>query len=150
MQETLHNAKRVLRPRGVILITTILPSIQREAVWYTQFHKGVTDIICSRLPTTEQFLAMFDKCGFQCVSAMNFLSKATPTMIANYYDYDGPLKENWRKGTCVFEMLNEQETCELSEVILNLQKSDSLKQFMIEHDRTSEFGWVTLFACIST
>lgn len=93
---------------------------------------------------------MFDKCGFQCVSAMNFLSKATPTMITSYYDYDGPMKENWRKGTCVFDMLNEQETCELREVILNLNKNGSLKQFMFEHDRTSEFGWLTLFACIST
>lgn len=150
IQETLHNTKRTLRPHGVLIITTVLPAIQRESIWIMQYHEGANEKMCKVFPSTEQFLAMFVKCGFQCVSAMNFLSKATKMFIPNYCDHEAPLKEDWRKGTCMFQLLSDTDTAEVNEILLTLNRSGQLKQFMIEHDRTSEFGMLTLFVCIST
>ena len=66
----------MLRPSGMIVITTSLPSTMKDAVWFMQLHKNSTERFCKLFPTVNQYMSMFDNCGFKLVSKLNLLSTA--------------------------------------------------------------------------
>lgn len=149
LQKALVDTKRILRHRGMLFITTSLPSTIKEAVWFHQVHPGITDKIRKAFISAEQYQNFFTNNGYQCVAAMNLLSVTKQTQLVNYFDHEGPLKTEWRKGTSVYEIATEEELEELEEKLLSIEETQSLQQFMMEHDRTSEMGVLTIFACIS-
>ena len=138
----------MLRPNGVLLISTCLPTIIKEALWFTQIHQGYRDKLASLTPSAIENLAIFDRTGFQCVAAMNLLSNELPTFIRNYSDPEGPLKEDWRKGTCMYEFVDSQLLSEMENAFFDMKEKGMLKQFMADHDRTSSLGMVTVYACV--
>lgn len=148
LEQTLRNTKRILRPRGLLVITTPLPAIVKECCWFTQFCPEVRDDVSQYSPSTEQYLDIFAKCGFSCVAAVNFLSKATPCALKNYFDPEGPLKREWRIGTYLYRNTTDAEIAQILSD-MNIKDKESLKNFMLEHDRSSEFGMMTLFVCVS-
>lgn len=145
METVLHNTKKILRPKGVLVITTGLPSTIKESIWYTQLHQPIADKLAKYFPSTREWLDLFIKCGFECVSAMNFLKSDK----VNHFDHEGPLREEWLLGTCVYASADDQEKKALDQTIMELKEKGLLKQFMDEHDRTLEMGMTTLFVCIS-
>ena len=149
METVLHDTKRILRPKGVLVVTTMLPSVLKDAIWYTKLNRGLGEKLAKYFPSTEQLLDTFTKCGFQCVSAMNFLRVNNSTAIVGYRDPEGPLREEWRKGTFMYAAENDIEMKEMLKELRELKGRGSLKQFMIDNDRTSELGMTALFVCIS-
>lgn len=143
LEETLRNTKRILRPKGLLVITGPLPAIERESNWFAQLSLELTDTLFQVAPTLEQYLDLFARCGFNCVAAVNLLSKATPCIMKNYFDSEGPLKRDWRIGTCFYDNVSEKEIERI------LSDKGSLKTFMLEHDRSTEFGILTLLVCVS-
>ena len=65
LEKALLETRRVLRPNGVLLISTCLPVIIQEAFWFTQIHQGYMDKLASLNPAAEEYLAIFDISGFQ-------------------------------------------------------------------------------------
>ena len=149
LERTLTETKRVLRPNGVLLVSTPTPNIVKEASWFSQIHQGVTQKILRAIPTNKQYLEMFAKHGFRCVSEMNLLTGATPSLFKNYLDPEGPLKEEWIIGTNAFGLANATEMQEIENIVTELKEKGKLERFMREHDKSSELGIVALFVCIS-
>ena len=148
-QKALLEAKRVLSPHGVLIISTCLPVIIEEAFWFTQIHQYYKEKVASPLLSVEEYLAIFDRTGFECVAAMNLLATKMPSMFRNYFDSDGPLKAEWRIGTSMFESYGDQLLNEMETSFLKLKEQGKLKKFMEDHDRTAEIGMVTVFACVA-
>ena len=145
METVLRNTKRILRPKGVLVIMTGLPSIIKESIWYAQLYHPIAHKLAKYCPSTGEWLDMFAKCGFECVSAMNFLF----SQKVNHFDPTGPLREDWKLGSCVFTVANDEEKKALDQNIKRLSEQERLESFMNEHDRTLEMGFATLFVCVS-
>ena len=145
METVLHNTKKILKPKGVLVILTALPNQIRESLWYTQLHQPIANKLAKYFSSTSDFLNLFAKCGFECVSAMNLLFSEK----VNHFDPTGPLRKDWLLGSCVFASADEQEKKELDQNIAKLNEQGLLESFMNEHDRTLEMGFSTLFICVS-
>ena len=124
---TLSEPKRVLRPRGVLIISTPLP-IHLTHVWFIKLFHDICKKALPNLLSTEEYLELFTKSGFECVAGMKLLGKATPSLFKNHFD-----PEEWRLGTCLFG--NDVTTERLRQRI-----GGSLQKFMADHDQTSSTG----------
>ena len=148
LENTLEDTKRILRPKSVLLITTQLPTYIRDAIWYMQLQRGVTEKLANTLIPAKQYVALFEKHGYRCVAALNLLS-ATKTIFVDYHDPEGPLKEDWRVGTNEFGLADAQEVHEMEAKLRDLKENGNLRKFMEENDKTLEMGISTLFACVA-
>ena len=150
LEKTLLDTKRILRPNGVLVITTVLQSTITHAIWYDQIHPGITEVLSKCCPSAKQYFDLFAKCGFYCVSAMNFLTTPTSLMHTDYWNPEGPLNEEWRNAVNVFGVAGPAKEKEMIDIVLAMKENRLLEDFMVQNDHTSERGMYTLFICIST
>ena len=92
---------------------------------------------------------LFAKHGFNCLSAMNLVPTATSFYNKYYLNPEGPLDEDWRNGVCIFQSAGTEVEKELVQMVLDMKEKGTLTQFVIDHDRSSEIGIITLYSCIS-
>lgn len=149
LTETLIETKRILRRQGVMVISTIQPSIYKS-IWYTQIFPALAERQMKTALSTGEFLTIFEKCGFKCVAGLNLLSKATPTLVKNYFDFEGPFQREWLIGAHMYALAEKEEKVTMEELLLDWKRKGLLKKFMDDHDRTSELGFLTVFVCVST
>ena len=97
----------------------------------------------------QQYLSLFHKNNFKCVSALNLLTAAGDNLCDNYFDPESPLIAEWRKATGLFEIATDQEIKEIEEFLLDRKQKGTLEKFMKYHDHTQERGHETLFVCIA-
>ena len=93
----------------------------------------------------EQFLSMFDSCGFKCLTKVNLLGSE---FLNDYYDAEGPLKEYWRKGISMYGVASSEELRETESTLRDLKDKGKLEDFMMENDRTCDVGVFTLIVCV--
>ena len=150
VEKTLLNTKRILRPKGVLEITTVLQSTITQAMWCTQIHPGITEVIRKCHPSAKQYFDLFAKYDFHCVSAMNFLNTAASLIFKDYWNPEGPLNEEWRNVVHLCGVAGPAKEKEMEDIVLAMKENRTLEDFMLENDHTSERGLCTLFVCIST
>ena len=149
IEETLRNAKTVLKQNGLVAVTTMLPSIYKQSVWYMSLIPDYTNAWAKKLPTTEEFMELFAKSGFRCVSALNFLRRGTSAGLLNHLDAEGPLKPEWRRASASFPEDDDMEIKRMEKVVLEMKQNGTLKKYMADRDHTSEFGFGSLFISMS-
>ena len=130
-----------------MFIIAVLPSSFKESIWYSQLNHSLTDRFCKRFPSAEQYLAMFEKYGFNCVSKSNILGFDS---LDNYTDPDGPLKEEWRNGASYFALATEQELNDIKLFVQSEKDKGTMTKFIKEHDRSLEMGSLTIFTCVAS
>ena len=145
IESVLKDSKGILKEDGVIIIATGLPSTVKESIWYTQIYPPIADKLAKTLPSTKDWLQMFEKCGFKCVSAMNFLLSD----MVNHFDAEGPLNDEWIIGIRAFADANIHEIGALKDMVRRLKDQGLLNQFVIDHDHTLEMGMTTMFVCVT-
>lgn len=114
-----------------------------------QVHQGFAENITKIFLSAKEYLDLFAKYGFKCVSAMNLLNTANSTICPSYFDPEGPLREESRKASNLFEIAEEQHVKELETALRSMRDRGCLKQFVEDNDQTSEVGFLAVFACIS-
>ena len=67
IEELFRRTKRILRPKGLMIIVTALHS-GKDVVWYTKLHQGLTERYMKFFPAMEQYLRMFIESGFECLT----------------------------------------------------------------------------------
>ena len=77
------------------------------------------------------------------------LTGATPSLLKNYLDPEWLLKKDWRIGTSVFGLTNEEDMKAVERMMTELNEKGFLERFMREHDRTARLGIFALYVCIS-
>ena len=146
MEEAFKEAKRVLRPGGIMVVTEGLPFALRYSLWFTQLHVEATDKWCKLFPTLDQYKAMFDKCGFNIVSKLNTLGLH---WLNHYYDPEYPLREEWRSGSSYFGFTTDDEIRQIEEKCRKMIADNTIDDFIKQHDQVSEAGVLTILACKS-
>ena len=146
VEKTFTDARRVLRLDGVMIITEVLPSTIRNAIWYTKLNQRLCDKYCSMFPSMKQYFEMLNQ-RFKCVSKYSILG------IRNregYTNPEGPLHSDWRKvnGISFFAMAKEEEIRSMEGQVRRMIAEEKMVQFIKDHDKTSEIGYLTVLVCI--
>ena len=146
IEETLREAKRVLRQNGVMIIADALPYSLREASWIGQLDTKLMERFSKLFPSVTQYKEMLEKNGFQMVSKLNILGSE---LVKNYFDPEGPLKKEWRNGLSVFGLATEKEILNIEQRVRKMNEDGTMVQFMKEHDKVSQIGTLAILACVS-
>ena len=146
VEEMLGEARRVLVPKGIMIITEVLPSAVKEAIWYCQLSDSLCDRFSKLFPSVKQYLSMFDKYSFKCIAKFNCLGR---DLQEKYYDPGGPLKEEWRNGVSLFAFATEQEIEEIKLYVQKINENETILEFMKKHDRLLEMGLLTILVSVS-
>ena len=149
LEQVLHDAKRILRPKGVLVVSTCLSSNLRENIWFIQLHPGIREKLANYYLSVDQYLSLFSKHGFQCVTALNMLNLPASMIFLEYWDSEGPLDGKWRSGTNLFETVSNKEIKEMEDIVKDLKRKGNLTKFINEHDHSKDKGVGTLFICVS-
>ena len=145
MEEMFKEAKRVLLPKGIMIITEVLPSTIKEAIWYCQLSQTLCDRFSKLFPSMKQYLDMFDKYGFECASKLSVLGR---DLQDSHYDPEGPLKREWRNGISVFAFATEQEIDEIEQIVRKMNDNGTITDYIKEHDRLYQMGFLTILVCV--
>ena len=146
VEETFTDARRVLRPEGVMVITEVLPSTIRNAIWYTRLNQRLCDKYCSMFPSMNQYFEMLNQ-SFKCLSKQSILGTNNRE---SYTNPEGPLHGDWRKvnGISFFAMATEEEIRRMEGQVRQLIADGKMVQFIKDHDKTLEIGFLTVLVCI--
>ena len=120
-----------------------------EAQRCAQIHPEISEILYRIFPSLNQHMALFTKHSYKCVAALNMLLPRTPGCDNAYFNPEGPLDEDWRIATSMFQIAGPEKEKEMIQMVLDMKEKGTLKQFVVDHDRTSEMGVMTLLVCIS-
>ncbi|XP_053407329.1 ubiquinone biosynthesis O-methyltransferase-like [Mercenaria mercenaria] len=142
--EALKEAKRVLGPEGLIIISTVLPSTVQHAVWYTQLNMSMTERYVKRLPSIEQFEYMFKAADVSCIQKMNILGS---DLQKKYYYLEGPLDSSWRADHLYWLSSTESELNAVKQKIEELKCMGEYEEWVKRHDHVNTAGFLTIFVC---
>ncbi|XP_053380874.1 malonyl-[acyl-carrier protein] O-methyltransferase-like isoform X1 [Mercenaria mercenaria] len=143
--ETLNESRRILRPNGVIIVSTALPSAILNAVWFTKINTKLTKrFIENAVPSLDQFEKMFIASGIECFQKMNILGS---DIFKNYYNVDGLPEESWLKENEYLTFATESEAGELFRKVKELKENGELENWVKENDHTQTIGVLTIFVC---
>ena len=143
-ERAIIDAKRVLRPGGVLVVGEFLKSTVRESIWYMHLNKDLNDRFSQRFFTAEQILSMLEKSGFNCRTKLNLLGS---DFIKHYWDPIGPLRDDWWKAYAggLLHLAKPEEIEDIKKIVQEKNDNGTMMEFMKQTDRTLEIGCVSLF-----
>ena len=147
VEKTFVEARRFLHPGGIMVITEVLPSTIRNAIWYTKLNQRLCGKYCGMFPSINQYIEMVSQ-KFKCVSKCNILGIANRE---SYTNPEGPLHRDWRKvnGISFFAMATEEEMQSMEAHVRQMIADGKMTQFVTDHDKTLGTGHLTVLACIA-
>lgn len=145
-EKTLQEAKRVLRPGGLLVVGEFLQTTIQESIWYMQLSESLLGRFSKRFLTSKQILTMLENAGFNCRSKFNILGS---DFIKHYWDPIGPLRDEWWKAYAagLLAMITKEEMEAVKNMVKEKNENGTMDQYMKEHDRTLEIGCVSIFVC---
>ncbi|XP_045169796.2 uncharacterized methyltransferase YodH-like [Mercenaria mercenaria] len=144
--ETLQESRRILRRKGVIVITTILPETFAEALWFMQIDRKVAQrFIENNALSLNQLYKIFEAAGICCTQKMTVLGS---DLLNHYYNVEDPLEVSLRRILNEFwSFATVAEVSELVKRVKDLKDSEELEAWIKSHDRTSTMGILTIMIC---
>ncbi|XP_053377292.1 uncharacterized protein LOC123534262 [Mercenaria mercenaria] len=143
--KTLKESVRILRPNGLIIISTVLATTLSRATWYSQLNMELTNRHnASVLPSLEQFEQMFEDAGINCIQKLNILGS---DIYKTYYNLDDILDESLRAPRAYWTFATKEEVAEVVQKVKALKAKGEYEKWVKEHDHTRTTGVVTIFFC---
>ena len=109
LEQTLEDAHRILRHKGMLIISTVLSTTVRESIWFLQMQSEIKEKLAKPHLSVNQYIDMFDKYGFQCITVMNLLTALGANIYPNYLDPESILDEDWRQASSMFGIATDAE-----------------------------------------
>ncbi|XP_053406444.1 ubiquinone/menaquinone biosynthesis C-methyltransferase UbiE-like [Mercenaria mercenaria] len=143
--KTLKESVRILRPDGLIIISTVLTTTVSRIQWFSQLNMEITNRYnASVMPSLEQFEQMFEDAGIKCIQKINTLGA---DIIKNYYNLDDILDESLRAPRPYWTFATKEEVADVVQKVKALKAKGEYEKWVKEHDLTSTTGVVTIFFC---
>ncbi|XP_045192975.2 uncharacterized methyltransferase YodH-like [Mercenaria mercenaria] len=142
---TLKESIRILRPDGLIVVSTILSSTFSSVTWFSQLNMELTNRFnATILPSVEQFEKMFEDAGIKCIQKLNILGS---DLYKSYYNLNGSLDESWRKPSAYWSFATTEEVATAVQKVEMLKANGEYEKWVKEHDHTNSSGVLTIFIC---
>ena len=143
-EKALLDAKRGLRPGGVLVVREFLKSTIRESIWYMHLNDDLNARFSQRFFTAEQILSMLENNGFKCRTKLNLLGF---DFIKHYWDPIRPTRDDWWKAYAagLFVMAKPEEIAAIKKMVKEKNENGTMLEYMKQTDKTLERGCVSLF-----
>ncbi|KAK3090830.1 hypothetical protein FSP39_014991 [Pinctada imbricata] len=142
-QKTLEQAYRILKPGGILAITTGTPTLC-ESCWIFNLHEDVLKRYKMRFMSVNQLKKILTESGFKVLNTLNVTGRE---IFESYTELEGPLRPSFRNNVSYFAEATPDEVEQIISLVTKLKDSNELQNFYDKHDKSDEIG---LFAfCIS-
>ncbi|XP_061178468.1 demethylmenaquinone methyltransferase-like [Saccostrea echinata] len=140
--QTLKEAYRILKPGGVLTITTVTPE-QLDGNWFSKLVPQNTERWHKRLLTHKQMKTILEESGFKLVSAQS-------TLMASYHpnhdNIEGPLEKSWRDSISFWGTCTESEIQDMIQKVTKMKNEGTLQEFYEKHEKIHIFGALEILA----
>ena len=134
---------RVLKPGGILTISTCSQEQLRHGYWHYHLIQEAADALRNRYVPLDELLEILSDCGF--AHRGNFAPVDATVQGDSYFDPRGPLNKEWRDGDSVWTLVAENR---LDHVLSRIQKLDErgeLETYMARNDALrGHIGQVTI------
>lgn len=134
--KTLKEAYRILKPGGILTITTITPE-QFDAKWFSNLVPENRRRWHKRLPSHAQLKMYLEESGLSLKSAFKSLQASYHTEHGNI---EGPLSESWRKGVSFWGTCTDEEIQEMIQDVTQMKNEGTLQKYYETHNKIDIFG----------
>lgn len=137
---------RVLKPGGVLTISTCSQEQLRHGYWHYYLIPEAADALKNRYVPLDEMLELLDDCGLD--NRGRFAPLDATVQGDSYFDPRGPLSKEWRDGDSVWSLVAEDRLDHALSRIRRLDERGELESFVARNDASrSHIGQVTvLFA----
>lgn len=141
----LAEARRVLRPRGTLILNFCQPQQVREGFWWASLIPAAVDRLARRLPTLEQLSQILDAAGLKVVLAAVDLHNVLQGHA--YFDPLGPLSESWRAGDSTWGLASEAELDAAQRRVEHLRRAGLMGGYLEAREARRRHVGQTTFVC---
>lgn len=143
----LAEARRVLRPGGVVVINACTHEQLRHGFWYYGLIPGALAAVLARCAPAERLETILADTGFA------LRDRAVPLdgvmQGPGYFDARGPLDPAWRRSDSIWALAAPEEQARALERVAALERADALEAYLAEHDALRPaHGQVTFFIAV--
>jgi ubiquinone/menaquinone biosynthesis C-methylase UbiE len=140
--KSLKEVYRVLKPGGVLTITTVTPK-QIGSIWFTRLLPENTERWCKRVPNHKQLKACLEETGFSLKSAFASLM---PSHVQGLDSLECILSESWRNNASYFDTCTETDIQEMTQKITRMKDEGTLQEFFETHHQMDSLGGLEILA----
>jgi SAM-dependent methyltransferase len=137
---------RVLKPGGVLTISTCSQEQLRHGYWHYHLISEAADALKNRYVPLDEMLEILDDCGL--ARRGSFVPLDATVQGDSYFDPHGPLSKEWRDGDSVWSLVAEDRLDRALSRIRRLDERGELEAYVTRNDAPRTYiGQVTvLFA----
>ena len=144
--ETFREVKRVLKPSGLLFITSMVKE-QLGGVWYYNLNQEFLRRYSLKFPSAPGFRKMLCDSQFE---VMNYVSVLGHDIVPNYTNLEGPLQKSHRDSESYWDVASEQELKETLNRVRQMKENGTLQDFYNKHDKTDVNGYFVIIASRNT
>jgi ubiquinone/menaquinone biosynthesis C-methylase UbiE len=123
---------RVLKPGGVLVVTTCSQEQLRHGYWHYSLIREAADALRNRYVPLDELIELLDDCGFE--HRERFAPLDTPVQSEAYFDPRGPLSKEWRDGDSVWSLVDEDQLEKVLYRIRQLEERGELEAYVARND----------------
>lgn len=137
---------RVLKPGGILTVTTCSQEQLRHGYWHYHLIPDAADVLRNRYVPLDELLEILDDCGL--AHRGSFAPLDATVQGDSYFDPGGPLSNEWRDGDSVWSLVTEDRLNRVLSRIRRLDERGELETYVARNDALrAHIGQVTvLFA----
>ncbi len=129
----LAEAYRVLRPKGVLVISTNSHQQLHDGFWWADLIPAAVNRISVRFPTLKHLASMLEEASFSFVG--NIVPLDSVLQGEHYLDPEGPLSESYREGDSTWSLATEEELAQALERLRKMNQDGSISDYLESRER---------------
>ena len=134
---------RVLKPGGILTVSTCSQEQLRHGYWHYQLIPEAADALRNRYVPIDELLEILDDCELE--HRGSFAPLDATVQGDSYFDPTGPLNKEWRDGDSVWSLLAEDRLNRTLSRLRKLEERGELKTYVARNDAMrSHIGQVTI------
>ena len=132
LTQLLHEACRVLRPNGVIVLNTSSQQQLRDGFWWADLIPQAVDRIAVRFPPIAMIEAGLLEAGFHFVGRLVPLHEVLQGQ--GYLDPQGPLKKSYRDGDSTWSLAEQEELDAALERVRTMNSQGTMAAYLEQRE----------------
>jgi len=134
---------RVLKPGGILTVSTCSQEQLRHGYWHYQLIPDAADALRNRYVPLDELLEILDDCGL--AHRGSFAPLDATVQGESYFDPHGPLSKEWRDGDSVWSLVAEDRLNRALSRIRKLDERGELETYVARNDAPrTHIGQVTV------
>ncbi|XP_045194240.2 ubiquinone/menaquinone biosynthesis C-methyltransferase UbiE-like isoform X2 [Mercenaria mercenaria] len=130
IEKALTEARRVLKPKGVLEITSGAPPRVYDRLWFVHLNQDIAKRHVKHYPHDRKWHEIFRKCGFNCVDYIHIYVDIPEHTHKALLDPEGPLKKEWRDCNSYWASATEEDLKVVEEKINEMKSAGTLEKFV--------------------